>query len=183
MAAGVSFGLAYMENASGDEGIRAFVEPCVILLILVLNAIVGVWCVPDPPPRLTRRVGGSNLALCRRGHSMGGGVSPLDVLKGSRSRSHERSAGFPKRTTRDDSFSLVNSPYERRISSLPLTTSHVPRMAETGGTDTSEKKATGCGAPGTLPVSLTCSAVEWRATSFTLSASPDAARTLYTRAP
>lgn len=48
----MSFGLAYMENMSGDEGIRAFVEPCVILLILVLNAIVGVWCVTHRP-RLT----------------------------------------------------------------------------------------------------------------------------------
>ena len=27
----------------GDEGIRAYIEPFVILLILVLNAIVGVW--------------------------------------------------------------------------------------------------------------------------------------------
>lgn len=45
VAAMVSFGLAYMENMeeSSDEGLRAYVEPFVILLILVLNAIVGVW--------------------------------------------------------------------------------------------------------------------------------------------
>ena len=41
LAACVSFILALIEG--GDEGIRAFIEPFVILLILVLNAFVGVW--------------------------------------------------------------------------------------------------------------------------------------------
>ena len=43
MAAMVSFLLAYFEESSGEEGIRAYIEPAVILLILVLNAVVGVW--------------------------------------------------------------------------------------------------------------------------------------------
>ncbi|KAK7248640.1 calcium-transporting ATPase [Aureococcus anophagefferens] len=41
-AAAVSFGLAYF-GGDGDEGFAAFVEPAVIVLILVLNAVVGVW--------------------------------------------------------------------------------------------------------------------------------------------
>ncbi|KAI9909299.1 hypothetical protein PsorP6_014894 [Peronosclerospora sorghi] len=41
-AAIVSFLLAVVDE-SGEEGIGAYVEPLVILVILVLNAIVGVW--------------------------------------------------------------------------------------------------------------------------------------------
>jgi len=39
----VSFLLAYFDEASKEEGLTAYVEPFVILTILVLNAIVGVW--------------------------------------------------------------------------------------------------------------------------------------------
>ncbi|KAI3441713.1 Cation_ATPase_N domain-containing protein [Psidium guajava] len=43
-AASISFILAYMHGSeSGDSGFEAYVEPFVIMLILVLNAIVGVW--------------------------------------------------------------------------------------------------------------------------------------------
>lgn len=43
LAAVVSFALAYFEDGSEEEGFRAYIEPAVILLILALNAFVGVW--------------------------------------------------------------------------------------------------------------------------------------------
>lgn len=44
VAAFISFILAYMHSGESDEsGFEAYVEPFVIILILVLNAIVGVW--------------------------------------------------------------------------------------------------------------------------------------------
>jgi hypothetical protein len=39
----VSFGLAWVEDNPDESGLRAFIEPFVIILILVLNAAVGVW--------------------------------------------------------------------------------------------------------------------------------------------
>ncbi|KAK8326336.1 hypothetical protein V6Z12_A11G110400 [Gossypium hirsutum] len=44
VAAFISFLLAYMHGSESEEsGFEAYVEPFVIVLILVLNAIVGVW--------------------------------------------------------------------------------------------------------------------------------------------
>lgn len=42
-AAGVSFVLAYFDEESEEGGFAAYVEPIVILLILIANAIVGIW--------------------------------------------------------------------------------------------------------------------------------------------
>jgi Ca2+-transporting ATPase len=38
LAAGISFVLAYLEEGSHEEGLRAYIEPLVIVLILILNA-------------------------------------------------------------------------------------------------------------------------------------------------
>ena len=43
LAALVSFGISYAEEAEGADKLSKFIEPGVIVLILVLNATVGVW--------------------------------------------------------------------------------------------------------------------------------------------
>lgn len=42
-AAVTSFLLTYLDDSDDDEGFLAYVEPLVILLILIANAIVGIW--------------------------------------------------------------------------------------------------------------------------------------------
>lgn len=47
LAAFISFVLAFFDEESQHEGIKAFIEPAVIVLILILNAVVGVWQVRE----------------------------------------------------------------------------------------------------------------------------------------
>lgn len=42
--------LAWFEE--GEESMTAFVEPIVIIMILIANAVVGVWQVRDSPVSL-----------------------------------------------------------------------------------------------------------------------------------
>lgn len=51
----MSFGISYFEESEEEKGVGHFIEPMVIVLILVLNATVGVWmvcahCQPPPVP-------------------------------------------------------------------------------------------------------------------------------------
>ena len=45
VAAAVSFGISYAEEDEHTDKLSKFIEPGVIILILVLNATVGVWMV------------------------------------------------------------------------------------------------------------------------------------------
>lgn len=61
LAAAVSFGISYFEESpdGGERGIGHFIEPLVIVTILILNATVGVWMARAPrravPPLPIRR--------------------------------------------------------------------------------------------------------------------------------
>ena len=81
MAAAVSFAMAYFEE--GDEGIRAYIEPFVILLILVLNAIVGVWQESNAEAALEALKAMNDATACvLRGGKWVSGVPAKDLVPG-----------------------------------------------------------------------------------------------------
>ncbi|OQR98970.1 calcium-transporting ATPase 1, endoplasmic reticulum-type [Achlya hypogyna] len=69
-AAMVSFGLAWIDEDNHEEGIGAYVEPFVILVILVLNAVVGVWQESNAESALEalKNLQPENARVLRNGH-------------------------------------------------------------------------------------------------------------------
>ncbi|EQC36759.1 Ca2+-transporting ATPase [Saprolegnia diclina VS20] len=69
-AAMVSFVLAWMDEDNHGEGIGAYVEPFVILVILVLNAVVGVWQESNAESALEalKNLQPENARVLRNGH-------------------------------------------------------------------------------------------------------------------
>lgn len=57
LAAAVSFGISWFEESEEEKGVGHFIEPMVIVLILVLNATVGVWMVRSKERTLSVRWG------------------------------------------------------------------------------------------------------------------------------
>ncbi|OQR98363.1 calcium-transporting ATPase 1, endoplasmic reticulum-type [Thraustotheca clavata] len=69
-AATVSFALAWFDEDNHEEGIGAYVEPFVILVILVLNAVVGVWQESNAESALEalKNLQPENARVLRNGH-------------------------------------------------------------------------------------------------------------------
>ena len=87
LAALISFAIAYFEEGSVEEGLRAYVEPFVILAILIINAIVGVWQERNAESALDAltEMQSEHAAVIRDGKQVGGvssrfGALPVDGL-------------------------------------------------------------------------------------------------------
>jgi Ca2+-transporting ATPase len=87
LAAVVSFVLAYFEEGDGDAQWSAFIEPVVILLILILNAFVGVWQESNAEAALDalKKLQPEKCTVLRDGHwvvdSDAGDLVPGDVIQ------------------------------------------------------------------------------------------------------
>mmetsp|Transcript_45588 Transcript_45588/g.105296 ORF Transcript_45588/g.105296 Transcript_45588/m.105296 type:complete len:1062 (+) Transcript_45588:171-3356(+) len=70
LSALVSFFLAYFDDKSSEEGLTAYVEPLVILAILVANAFVGVWQESNAEKALDalKKLQPDNAMVLRGGH-------------------------------------------------------------------------------------------------------------------
>jgi magnesium-transporting ATPase (P-type) len=77
----VSFALTFFDGGSVHEGWRAYVEPLVILAILVLNAAVGVWQEARSEAALEalKELQGEHARVLREGKLVGGSCKPLPV--------------------------------------------------------------------------------------------------------
>ena len=111
LAAVVSFLLALYEEGSGEEGIRAFIEPAVILLILILNAIVGVWQESNAEAALDALKDSlSETATVLRNGAL------VCCMLINYAQSHSAASG----KACDSALSSNNGPYMRLVSCTPL---------------------------------------------------------------
>jgi P-type Ca2+ transporter type 2C len=85
LAALISFAIAYFEEGSAEEGLRAYVEPFVILAILIINAIVGVWQERNAESALDAltEMQSEHAAVIRDGKQVGRFSSRFDALPGN----------------------------------------------------------------------------------------------------
>ncbi len=85
LAALISFAIAYFEEGSAEEGLRAYVEPFVILAILIINAIVGVWQERNAESALDAltEMQSEHAAVIRDGKQVGRLSSRFDALPGN----------------------------------------------------------------------------------------------------
>jgi len=123
-AAAVSFLLAYFDGGASaehpsEEGLRAFLEPAVILLILALNAAVGVWQESNAEAALDalKRLQGDSARAVRGGRLVAelpaGQLVPGDVVElaaGDRIPADLRLVRLKTATLRAEQASLTGEP-------------------------------------------------------------------------
>ena len=82
VAAMISFAIAYFEEGSAEEGIRAYIEPFVILAILIINAVVGVWqeCNAEAALDALNEMQSEHAVVLRNGKLVSSSVPPLTPL-------------------------------------------------------------------------------------------------------
>eukprot|EP00884_Botryococcus_braunii_P010612 jgi/Botrbrau1/19552/Bobra.0035s0044.1 len=128
-AAVVSFLLAYFEETSREEGIRAYIEPAVILLILILNAIVGVWQESNAEAALDalKEMQSETASVLRNGKQISNlparELVPGDIVflhVGDRVPADCRIASFSTATLRAEQASLTGEAVAARKSSDPV---------------------------------------------------------------
>lgn len=82
VAAMISFAIAYFEEGSAEEGVRAYIEPFVILAILIINAVVGVWqeCNAEAALDALNEMQSEHAVVLRNGKLVSSSVPPLTPL-------------------------------------------------------------------------------------------------------
>ncbi|XP_009600380.1 calcium-transporting ATPase, endoplasmic reticulum-type [Nicotiana tomentosiformis] len=131
-AAFISFVVAYLhQDETGDSGFKAYVEPFVILLILVINAIVGVWQESNAEKALEalKEMQGESAKVFRDGYLVpdlpARELVPGDIVDlrvGDKVPADMRVATLKSSTLRVEQSSLTGEsmPVTRSIDSLPM---------------------------------------------------------------